>query len=148
MKYIFTIIAIFIPYTVSTTGYDECLSFNAVNDMYSIEESIHSVHITVYHAVAEQCNADWMHTADMTYIGTDVNAMYKHRIVAVSRDLLDEHGLSMGDTIRGHGLSVPEYNGKWVVHDKMNRRYSKRMDFLVNPGMKSFQKNETTYIWK
>ena len=107
MKATFTIIFTFFYLTISGGSNDFCFSTDEDNDLYSIENSIPNVHLTVYHAVEEQCNKDWVHTADMTFLGTDVNTMYRHRIVAVSRDLLTEWGLSMGDTIEVRGLSVP-----------------------------------------
>lgn len=149
MKAIFTIIFALAPlFNLGVIPVMECLEFEYSNDEYSIENAVADIHVTVYHAVPAQCNADWQHTADMTYLGEDVDDMYRHRIVAVSRDFLTEYGFEMGDTIKVHGLSVPEYNGEWIIHDKMNKRYTNRMDFLVNPGMKAFQRDENVYIWK
>lgn len=148
MKTLLTLLLVTIPVLSTGYGTDYCFAYDSDNNDYSIDRSVGGVHVTVYHAVPDQCNSDWQHTADMTYLGDDVNNMYRHRIVAVSRDFLNEYGFEMGDTVRVHGLSVPEYNGEWIIHDKMNKRYSKRMDFLVNPGMKAFQRDEKIYIWK
>ena len=47
-----------------------------------------NVHATVYNAVPEQTNSDPGHTAFMFEL--DLNNPYKHKIIAVSRDLLKE----------------------------------------------------------
>jgi 3D (Asp-Asp-Asp) domain-containing protein len=85
---------------------------------------------TCYNPDAKQCNSQFWITADMSIIDT----LYpeKHRWIAVSRDLLDK-GLSMGDTIEIEGTWV--YDGKWIVKDKMNARWSNKIDFLVKESM-------------
>ena len=148
MKYIIAIIISIIPSVISSNNDEFCWASDEDNTEYSIENSIPNVKVTVYHAVAAQCNSDWTRTADMTYLGTDPNDMLRHRIVAVSRDLLTEWGLSMGDTITLRGLSVEEYNGKWIVHDKMNKRFTKKIDLLVNLDSPWLSSKEKTYIWK
>ena len=85
---------------------------------------------TCYNPVKEQCNSSFWLTADMSII--DTIHPEKHRWIAVSRDLLSK-GLSMGDTVDITGTWV--YDGKWVIHDKMNSRYRNRIDFLIKPGM-------------
>ena len=50
------------------------------------------------------------------------------RWIAVSRDLLDKY--SMGDTVIIES-SNPRVNGEWVIHDKMNKRFTNRIDLLV-----------------
>ena len=84
---------------------------------------------TVYNAVPEQTNSDPSHTASMFKL--DLEDPYKHRIVAVSRDLLKKY--PMGTKIRIQGTG--RYDGIWHVEDKMNKRYSKRIDLLINTNM-------------
>ena len=84
---------------------------------------------TVYNAVPEQTNSDPGHTASMFKL--DLSNPYKHRIIAVSRDLLVS--FPMGTRVRVEGTS---YDGIYVVEDKMNKRYKKRIDILINVGMK------------
>ena len=84
--------------------------------------------ITVYHNVKGQCNADFLHSADNTYLGHEP---FEKRIVAISRDL--EGFLSMGDSILV--LNAGEYSGKWYVHDRMNKRHQNSIDLLINKGM-------------
>ena len=83
---------------------------------------------TVYNAVVEQCNSDPSHTASMFKL--DLKNPYKHKIIAVSRDLLIKY--PMGTKVRIEGTN---YDGVYVVEDKMNRRYTKRIDILINKGM-------------
>ena len=84
---------------------------------------------TVYNAVPEQTNSDPGHTASMFKL--DLSNPYRHRIIAVSRDLLDR--FPMGTRVRIEGTS---YDGIYFVEDKMNKRYKKRIDILINVGMK------------
>lgn len=85
---------------------------------------------TVYNAVPEQTNNDPGHTASMFKL--DLSNPYKHRIIAVSRDLLSEY--PMGTLVRVSGTGI--YDGIYVVEDKMARRWTKRIDILINVGMR------------
>ena len=87
------------------------------------------VHATVYNAVVEQTNSDPGHTASMFKL--DLSNPYKHRIIAVSRNLLKEFPMHSKVRISGTG----KYDGEWIVNDKMNKRYSKRIDLLINIDM-------------
>ena len=84
---------------------------------------------TVYNAVPAQTNLDPGHTASMFKL--DLSNPYRHRIIAVSRDLLTK--FPMGTRVRVEGTS---YDGIYVVEDKMNKRYTKRIDILINIEMK------------
>jgi 3D (Asp-Asp-Asp) domain-containing protein len=84
---------------------------------------------TVYNAVPEQTNSDPGHTASMFKL--DLLNPYKHRIIAVSRDLLIK--FPMGTRVIVEGTS---YDGIYTVRDKMNKRYTKRIDLLINVGMR------------
>jgi 3D (Asp-Asp-Asp) domain-containing protein len=83
---------------------------------------------TVYNAVPEQTNSDPSHTASMFKL--DLSNPYKHRIIAVSRDLLIE--FPMGTKVR---ITGTKYDGIYIVRDKMNKRYKKRIDILINVDM-------------
>ena len=87
-----------------------------------------NVHATVYNAVPEQTNSDPGHTAFMFEL--DLNDPYKHRIIAVSRDLLIKY--HAGTKVMVSGTS---YDGVFVVNDKMNKRYTNRIDLLINLDM-------------
>ncbi len=85
-----------------------------------------SVTATVYQATVEQCDNDPYITAFGYHI--DPEDALSHRYVAISRDL--EQYLSAGDSVMVTGTGI--YDGKWVVADRMNRRWENRIDFLVN----------------
>ena len=87
------------------------------------------VHATVYHAVPEQTNEDPGHTAFMFKL--DLKNPFKHRIIAVSRDLLDKYPNGTKVYVTG-----TDYDGVYTVRDKMNRRWTKRIDILINKGMR------------
>ena len=94
---------------------------------------------TVYNAVPEQTNSDPEHTASMFKL--DLNNPYKHRIIAVSRDLLKTY--PMGSKVKIIGT---EYDGIYAVEDKMNKRYKNRIDILINTDMKIGKWNNVKII--
>ena len=83
---------------------------------------------TVYNAVPEQTNSDPEHTAFMFKL--DLGNPYKHRIIAVSRDLLKKYPKGTQVCIEG-----TSYDGLYTVMDKMNKRYTNRIDILINEDM-------------
>jgi len=97
------------------------LSFNTI-------DTTNKVHATVYNAVPEQTNSDPGHTAFMFEL--DLSNPYKHRIIAVSRDLLVKY--PKGTKVYVSGTS---YDGVYIVMDKMNKRYTNRIDLLINLDM-------------
>ena len=86
------------------------------------------VHATVYNAVPEQTNSDPGHTAFMFKL--DLENPYKHKIIAVSRDLLTEYPKGTKVFVSG-----TKYDGVYIVMDKMNKRYTNRIDLLINQEM-------------
>lgn len=86
------------------------------------------VHATVYNAVPEQTNSDPGHTAFMFEL--DLTNPYKHRIIAVSRDLLKKYPKGTKVLVKG-----TTYDGIFIVMDKMNKRYTNRIDLLINQEM-------------
>ena len=83
---------------------------------------------TVYNAVASQTNEDFVHTASMFKL--DVTNPYEHKIIAVSRDLLKKYPLGTRVWISG-----TDYDGEYVVEDKMNKRFTRKIDILINQDM-------------
>lgn len=53
----------------------------------------------------------------------------KHRIIAVSRDIKAK--LKFGAKVKVSGTG--KYDGTYVVHDVMNKRFKNRIDILINP---------------
>ena len=92
------------------------------------KSKVDKVVCTVYNAVPEQTNSDPEHTAFMFKL--DLKNPYKHRIIAVSRDLLEKY--PKGTKVYIEGTS---YDGFYTVMDKMNKRYTNRIDILINEDM-------------
>lgn len=86
---------------------------------------------TIYHAVPEQTNEDYLTTASLKQINPDNPAI--HRWIAVSRDL-EKLGFTMGSRVCIMGTG--ELDGVWTIEDRMNKRWKKRIDFLVNETRK------------
>ena len=89
-----------------------------------------TVAVTVYHAVEEQCDS----TPDITASGfkIDLSNPYAQRIIAISRDL--KHEFPFGTKVRIAGIG--KYSGIWTVQDVMNKRWTNKIDLLINPGMR------------
>jgi 3D (Asp-Asp-Asp) domain-containing protein len=98
----------------------------------SIEVEVKSVGAkvvaTVYNAVPAQTNNDPEHTASMFKL--DLSNPYKHRIIAVSRDLLIKFPMHTKVKVTG-----TKYDGIYIVEDKMNKRFENRIDLLINLDM-------------
>lgn len=94
-----------------------------------MNERINISRASIYQAVPAQTNRDNLTTAS----GFKLDSSYvhsKHRILAVSRDLMNQ--LSFGDAVLVHGAG--QYDGIWYVHDLMNKRYVSAIDFLTDIG--------------
>lgn len=100
---------------------------------------LHTVVATIYHAVPRQTDD----TPDITATGfvIDLNNPRKHRIVAVSRDL-EKIGFTMGKTICVENAGP--MNGIWYIRDRMNKRWTNKIDFLVNKKRKYGKWNNVT----
>lgn len=85
---------------------------------------------TIYHADPAQCNDDYLTTASMKTI-EDPNK--PERWIAVSRDL-EKKGFTMGRKVIVTGAG--EMDGVWTIEDRMNKRWTNRIDFLVPKKMK------------
>ncbi len=93
--------------------------------------------ITWYNPCVSQCDSDPLITADMSKIDLKKLSRRDIRWIAVSRDLLNR-GYSMGDTIIIDSPN-PRINGEWVIHDKMNKRFTNRIDLLISAGDEYYQ---------
>ena len=109
-----------------------------------------SVTATCYNATVEQCDSD----PTVTAFGYRVNMRYplSQRYLAISRDL--ESDFRAGDTVIVDGTFI--YDGYWIIADRMNRRWTRKIDFLVkkNDFIGRFdnvtirQKNEREFTWE
>ena len=86
---------------------------------------------TIYHADPRQCNADYLTTASLKKINK-ANPQ-GHRWIAVSRDL-EQYGFVFGAKVCVENAG--EMDGIWRVEDRMNKRWTRRIDFLVNKTMR------------
>ena len=86
---------------------------------------------TIYHADPAQTNADYLTTASLKTIN-EANPQ-GHRWIAVSRDL-EKHGFVFGTRVCVEGAG--QLSGVWTVEDRMNKRWTNRIDFLVNKELK------------
>lgn len=57
------------------------------------------------------------------------------RVIAVSQDLLTEHGLRRGQRVRIHGLK-----GEFVVLDKMPKRWKRKIDIYMQKDVRAARK--------
>ena len=92
------------------------------------------VRYTVFNAESGQTDASPLITADQSKIDVKELAIGNLRWVAVSRDLLKKY--NFGDTIIVTGCTQDVYNGEWIIHDVMNKRFTKKIDFLVPSKIK------------
>ena len=103
-------------------------------DSSSLNKELQRVFVTatIYHAVEEQTDS----TQNITASGYEINMAdpLSDRIIAVSWDLENVYGFKMGDMVYVSGTGV--LDGIWFVRDRMNKRFRKRIDFLVPQAMK------------
>ena len=118
---------------------DTTVSDTAVKEEIIIPDSIilSGITGTYYNPVASQCDGSPLITADGSKIDVEKLKNNKIRWVALSRDLLQRWGgpFNHGDTIDVYHSNTA-VSGKWVVHDVMNKRAKKKIDFLVALGNK------------
>ncbi len=112
----------------------------------SIVDTLSVERATRYNPSEDQCDDTPYLTADQSFIPIDDLRKRKIRWCALSWDLIyDEYrqdvasrdwawngDIRFGDTIYVVSKSKPFINGGWVVHDVMNERYRKSIDFLFH----------------
>ena len=103
------------------------------------------VTVTMYHPVSSQTDSTPNILADGTRIR--VHKASEYRFIAVSRNLLKQHGgfLEYGDFIVLSGTGHKD--GVYQVKDTMNKRFVNRVDILESPGTKPY-KIDTAKIMK
>jgi len=77
------------------------------------------VTVTVYNQGYQTASGIWLDTINPK----------KHRIIAISRDLVGKY--SFGDSILIIGTN--DYDGVYCIEDLMHVRWKKRIDILINP---------------
>ena len=112
---------------------------------------------TYYNNVKAQCDSSPHITANGTYLkGRNVNHL---RYVAMSRDMIKTtqyHTKDMGynpnapfefgDTIIVKNAGI--FNGQWRVMDSTNKRFKKRLDFLVSNRYIRFDSGREITVFK
>ncbi len=96
------------------------------------------VTVTAYNSVVEQTDADPLIAAWGDRIAPGMS------IVAVSRDLIPQ-GLTRRARVRIHGLP-----GEFLVLDKMNKRYARRIDIYMGEDIaaaRQFGRREARIYW-
>lgn len=90
---------------------------------------------TKYNAVEEQTDATPYNTADGSFIDTLKLRNGEIRWVTLSQDLLwfNDGPFKWGDSLFAFDRN-PTIFGWWEVHDAMNSRYKRRIDFLQPVG--------------
>lgn len=94
-----------------------------------------SVTVTFYNPTTAQTDVHPDNTA--TGFKIDVNNPYKHRVVAISRDL-ENMGYEMGDSIQlvfDPSSKAAHYSGNYVIEDRMPSYHTKKIDILVSSDM-------------
>ena len=91
---------------------------------------------TVYHPVPEQTDDTPNITADGTRIEIDNASDYRY--IAVSRDLHKRYGgnFDFNDIVY---INSDELSGFYIIKDLMNKRFTKRIDFLHSPETPAFK---------
>ena len=84
---------------------------------------------TIYNAVPSQTDSDPLITASLK----EINPVNPQRWIAVSRDL-EQMGITLGSKVCIENAG--EMNGEWVVEDRMNKRWRRRIDFLVHDSIR------------
>lgn len=137
---VITIAAFMTPqYTTTVEG--------ATLEVLHVNAEVHEVIGTIYNAVPEQCDSSPLITADNSRINLSDLEQGTLKWVALSRDLLKRWGgpYNYGDTIYVHHTDG-RLRGKWIVHDTMNKRYKKRVDFLVDKNQNKTYPHRSPHI--
>lgn len=113
------------------------------NRIDNLEGKIDSLNIsskvtaTMYHPVRGQTDNTPNQLADGTYIRIERASNYNY--IAISRDLLKKNGgqFKMGDLV--FILGAGHKSGIYQIRDKMNVRFTNRIDFLESPNTPNYK---------
>lgn len=92
--------------------------------------------VTVYNAVAGQCNNDPSRTASMFRL--NMKDVGSHKIMAMERTFMKELGLKYGDVVKLEGTYQGLQDGVYQIQDTMNKRFAgkHKVDILVPNNIK------------
>lgn len=124
------------------TGEYFCRVIERSAQVDTIRGAEYNVTVTMYYAVAGQCDNSPLITAD----GSKINPKKatEHKWIAVSQDMLKKNGgkLNYGDFVEIKGTG--DKDGIYEVHDCMNRRFKNRIDILETKGTELYQYKNIT----
>ena len=103
-----------------------------VHNKQKNEHIYHIVTASCYRAEVGQCDSTPLVTADNSII--DTNRVDELRWIAISRDLNKHY--KMGEKVMVSGIGNG-YDGIWTIRNKMNKRFKKKIDFLISKGRKA-----------
>ena len=92
-----------------------------------------AVTATCYRATVGQCDATPFITANNSHI--DTSRIDELRWLAVSRNL--EAYYQMDDSVIVSGCRVNHFNGIWYIKDRMNLRFTDKIDFLISDSIQA-----------
>ena len=89
-------------------------------------ESVKVVSLSTYRADTAETDSTPLITAS----GFKLDSLNpkKHRVIAISRDLKEL--FSFGDKVKL--TNAGKFDGIWIIHDVMNKRYKNMIDILIN----------------
>ena len=123
MKFAGLLLVMSLPLVSSTMASSEVVKY----DNSLAEDSIKEVvTVTTYHAVPGQTDS----TPFVTASGYRINKRNPEtdKIIAISRDLKDR--FKFGDSVLV--TNTGKYDGVYYVQDVMNKRFTKKIDILIN----------------
>ncbi len=105
--------------------------------------------LTIYHAVASQCDSSPLITASNAKIDTAQLRNEKIRWMALSRNMLKrwKGEFQYGDTVLVES-GDPTIDGHWIIQDTMNKRFKDRGDLLFDKGVRKRGKWKNVSITK
>lgn len=124
MKVAGLLLVVSLPLVSGSMGSSEVVNdSNLAEDSISISEV---VTLTTYHAKVGQTDS----TPFVTASGYKINKRNPEndKIIAISRDLKDR--FKFGDSVLISNTG--KYDGVYYIHDVMNKRFTKRIDILIN----------------
>jgi len=106
------------------------------------DSTVLTVYATMYHPVLGQCDDSPDVTADQTKI-PNIDSCSHLCWIAVSQDLLwfNDGPIRYGDTVY---IDAGHKTGYYIVHDAMNRRFKKKIDFLESVGTEAYRYTAAT----
>ena len=127
---ILLVIALLIPFTLHDTKIVPQESKKSTTPKY------YSVKATMYTVSSGQTDT----TPNITATGFRLDSINpkRHRIIAVSRDL--KRILGFGKKVRIEGAG--KWSGVYVIKDVMHKRWTRKIDILVNPSDRPISYNK------